>query len=61
MPLLCLLGKFYYMSIVLRIINSSKLEKVGFVTVFVNQVFSSVKPFGWFVLMQKCLLEIGKQ
>lgn len=61
MPLLSLLGKFYCMSIVLRIINNSKLEKVGFVTVFVDQVFSSVKPFGWFVLMQKCLPEIGKQ
>lgn len=61
MPLLTLLGKFYYMSIVLRIINSSKLRKVGFATVFVDQVHSSAKPFGWCVLMEKYLLEIGKQ
>lgn len=49
------------MSIVLRIINSSKLKKVDFVTVFVDQVHSSAKLFGWFVLMEKYLLEIGKQ
>lgn len=61
MPLLTLLGKFYYMSIVLGIINSSKLKKVGFVTVFVDELCNSAKLFGWFVLMEKYLLEVGKQ
>lgn len=61
MPLLILLGKFYYMSIVLGIINSSKLRKVEFVTACVDQACSSVKPFGWFVSLEKYLLETGKE
>lgn len=52
LPLLILLGKFYYMSIVLGIINSSKLRKVEFVTACVDQVCSAAKPFGWFVSME---------
>lgn len=41
-PLLTPLGKFYCIGIVLRSINSSKPEKVGFVTVLVDEACSSV-------------------
>lgn len=47
-PLLTPLGKFYYIGIVLRIINSSKYEKVGFVTVFVDQAHQLCKTV-WMV------------